>query len=259
MKKLLASLLGLLAVAGGLAFLNQNKLLLALVKYKSATEFDVGPARNIDWDAAPAQANLAPADRPPNIILIVADDLGYNDISTFGGGVADGRIQTPNIDRLAAAGAVFTQSYSGAGTCAPSRAMLMTGRYPTRTGFEFTPTPSGMGAMVSRIAAGMDSGLPPILYDAEADRDKPPYELQGLPPEEVTVAEVLRERGYHTVHIGKWHLGRRNGMAPHEQGFHESLLMASGLYLPEDLRRELQLRRHRSVRARRLPHRLLDG
>ena len=234
MKKILASLLGLLVVAGGLAYLNQDKLLLALVKYKSATEFDVGPARNIDWDAAPAQANLAPADRPPNIILIVADDLGYNDISTFGGGVADGRIQTPNIDRLAAAGAVFTQSYSGAGTCAPSRAMLMTGRYPTRTGFEFTPTPSGMGAMVSRIAAGMDSGLPPILYDAEADRDKPPYELQGLPPEEVTVAEVLRERGYHTVHIGKWHLGRRNGMAPHEQGFHESLLMASGLYLPED-------------------------
>ncbi|RKZ11830.1 sulfatase, partial [bacterium] len=68
----------------------------------------------------------------------------------------------------------------------------------------------------------------------EVAESKPPYEMQGLPPEEVTVAEALRDSGYHTVHIGKWHLGRKNGMAPHEQGFDESLLMASGLFLPED-------------------------
>jgi uncharacterized sulfatase len=233
-KKVLVSLLVLLVVAAGIAYTNQVQLLLALVKYKSATEYDIGPPRVIDWDQGPAQPDNDPAQRPPNIILIVADDLGYNDISTFGGGVAGGRVKTPHIDQLAADGAVFTQSYSGAGTCAPSRAMMMTGRYPTRTGFEFTPTPSGMGAMVSRISAGMDSGLPPGFFDAELDASKPPYETQGLPPEEVTVAEVLRDRGYYTAHVGKWHLGRKNGMAPHEQGFEDSLLMASGLYLPED-------------------------
>ena len=65
-------------------------------------------------------------------------------------------------------------------------------------------------------------------------QSKPPYEQQGLPPEEVTIAEVLKGEGYATFHIGKWHLGRQNGMAPHEQGFDQSLLMASALYLPED-------------------------
>ena len=184
LKKFFLGLCALLLVAGGIVYTNQDKLLLALVKYRSANEYAIGPPRVIDWDEGPAEAAVDPARRPPNIILIVADDLGYNDISTFGGGVADGRVKTPHIDALAADGAVFTQSYSGAGTCAPSRAMMMTGRYPTRTGFEFTPMPSGMGAMVSRISAGMDSGLPPVFFDAELDASKPPYETQGLPPEE---------------------------------------------------------------------------
>lgn len=234
MKKILLSLLVLALVLGGLAYQNQTAIMLALVKHKSATEYDIGPPREIPWSAGTEKASIAPGERPPNIILIVADDLGYNDISTFGGGVAGGRVQTPHIDQLAAEGAVFTQSYSGAGTCAPSRAMMMTGRYPIRTGFEFTPTPSGMAPMVARISAEMDSGLPPPIYDAELDASKPPYEEQGLPAEEVTIAETLRDRGYQTFHIGKWHLGRQNGMAPHEQGFDQSLLMASGLFLPED-------------------------
>ena len=234
MKKYLLVVTGLVVIAGALAYQNQTKLLLALVKYQSANEYEVGPPCDIPWNQGPDEA-LTPLDeRPPNIILIVADDLGYNDISTFGGGLANGRVKTPHIDQLAADGVVFTQSYSGAGTCAPSRAMLMTGRYPTRTGFEFTPTPSGMAPMVGLIAAEMDNGLPSGLYDRKLDKSKPPYEQQGLPPEEVTIAEVLKEKGYSTFHIGKWHLGRKNGMAPHEQGFDQSLLMASALYLPED-------------------------
>ncbi len=233
-KRVFLTLMLLILAIGGVAYTKQDQLLLAVIKYKSATEHEIGPPREIAWSQGPAQATTDADQRPPNIILIVADDLGYNDISTFGGGVADGRVQTPHIDELAAEGAIFTQSYSGAGTCAPSRAMMMTGRYPTRTGFEFTPMPSGMGAMVSRIAGGMDNGLPSGLYDAALDESKPPYEEQGLPTEEVTVAEVLRDQGYQTVHIGKWHLGRENGMAPHQQGFNESLLMASALYLPED-------------------------
>ena len=234
MKKiLLAVSLGLIVLAA-IAYQNQTQLLLGFIKYRSANEYEVGPPRSLAWNAGPNLASEAPDERPPNIILIVADDLGYNDISTFGGGLDGGRVKTPNIDQLAADGVVFTQSYSGAGTCAPSRAMLMTGRYPTRTGFEFTPTPSGMAPMLSRISAEMGRGTPSMIYDAALDESKPPYEQQGLPSEEVTIAEILKERGYATFHIGKWHLGRQDGMAPHEQGFDQSLLMASGLFLPED-------------------------
>lgn len=234
MKKVLVAALGGVVVLGALAWHQRIDLMLALVKYRSEREAVVAPHREIAWEQGPAVPVAAPAERPPNIILILADDLGYNDISTFGGGVAGGRVQTPNIDRLAANGAVYEQAYAGNATCAPSRAMIMTGRYPTRTGFEFTPTPSGMGPMVSLIAGSMDNGLPPGRFNEQGAADAPPYEAQGLPASEVTVAEVLGERGYHTVHIGKWHLGRGAGSAPRDQGFDESLLMANGLYLPED-------------------------
>ena len=202
MKKYLLVVAGLVLIAGVLAYQNQTKLLLALMKYQSANEYEVGAPRDIPWSQGPKDTFVSLSERPPNIILIVADDLGYNDISTFGGGLADGRVKTPHIDQLAAEGVVFTQSYSGAGTCAPSRAMLMTGRYPTRTGFEFTPTPSGMAPMLSRISAEMGRGGPPMIYDAALDESKPPYEQQGLPSEEVTIAEILKGRGYATFHIG---------------------------------------------------------
>ena len=75
-------------------------------------------------------------DQPPNIVLILADDLGYNDISTFGGGPVSGAVKTPSIDQALwrTSGAVFEQSYAGNGACAPSRAMLMTGRYLHQNG-----------------------------------------------------------------------------------------------------------------------------
>ena len=84
---------------------------------------DIAPNVEIDWVQGPAEALRE--DRPPNIVFILADDLGINDISTFGGGLAGGKVQTPNIDRLAAGGAIFTQAYAGNATCAPSRAMLL--------------------------------------------------------------------------------------------------------------------------------------
>jgi uncharacterized sulfatase len=233
MKKVAIFGLSLVLLLAGLAYINQIPLMLALVKVQSSMAYEVGPPRDLPWSEGPAHDSSEhdssePGKRPPNIILIVADDLGYNDISTFGGGPAGGRVQTPHIDQLAAEGAVFTQSYSGAATCAVSRAMLMTGRYPTRTGFAFTPMPTGMAPIGMRITASMGR------YYPEIDEIKPPYEEQGLPTEEVTVAEVLRDRGYQTFHIGKWHLGRKGGMAPHEQGYNQSLLMADGLYLPAD-------------------------
>ncbi len=219
------------------AYLQRTEIMLAVIKYKADREFIVAEPREVPWQKGPDTAQVDSTERPPNIILIVADDLGYNDISTFGGGVIreDGsRLQTPNIDRIAVEGVTFQQSYSGASTCAPSRAMLMTGRYPTRTGFEFTPTPSGMGRMISHISNSMDNNLPPMIYDAELEEGQPSYDLKGLPPSEVTLAEVLKTQDYYTAHIGKWHLGNDQGMGPHDQGFDDSLLMTGGLYLPEN-------------------------
>ena len=234
LKKSFIVLLLVITALAGLAWLKRVDILLGLVKFRSDREFVVTPNTAIPWGKGPQEARSEPKQRLPNIVLIVADDLGYNDISTFGGGVAGGRVQTPHIDQLAEQGAVFNQSYAGNATCAPSRAMIMTGRYPTRTGFEFTPMPSAMGPMVSMVSATMDDGLPPGIFSESVSNAAVSYEAQGLPAAEVTIAEVLRDSGYYTAHIGKWHLGRAEGSTPNDQGFDDSLLMASGLYLPED-------------------------
>ena len=232
LKKILIGLVALVVAIGVVAWFNKKAVILYLVT--NAGKVDVSPNREIAWDQGPATGTAPVSERPPNVIMILADDLGINDISTFGGGVAGGLVPTPNIDRLAARGAIFNQAYSGTGTCAPSRAMLMTGRYPTRTGFEFTPTPSGMGRIVSMFGNDMNKGMPPIVWNRSADESAMPFEEQGLPGEEVTVAELMQQAGYHTIHIGKWHLGRSETSRPTAQGFDESLLMASGLYLPEN-------------------------
>jgi len=228
LKKILVGLLVLILIGGSVAFLNRKAIVLFAAT--RAGRMEVAPTRPVAWQQGPKTP--ATGERPPNIIFILADDLGYNDISTFGGGVAGGRVKTPNIDRLAGRGAVFTQAYSGTATCAPSRAMLMTGRYPTRTGFEFTPTPNGMGRMVTMFADEMGSELPPTILLKDRDSAAPDYNEQGLPGSEVTLAEVLKGRGYHTVHIGKWHLGAGKEFGANAQGFDESLLMANGLHLP---------------------------
>jgi uncharacterized sulfatase len=230
--KVIGALALILAVGG--TYIYQNRVDILLDRVRNADKPDVGPTIDIAWSQGPAVA--LETERPPNIVFILADDLGINDISTFGGGLADGAVPTPNIDRLAAQGANFTQSYAGNATCSPSRAMLMTGRYPTRTGFEYTPTPPGMGRVVTMVAndlkAKSDNPLPRNVY-IKPDGDVPDFYGQGLPPSEVTLAEVLQERGYHTVHIGKWHLGYGESGA-HNQGFDESLHMSDMLYLPEN-------------------------
>jgi len=248
MKKTFLLMLFSIGMLGGLLWLNKVPLILALADYQADKRYaDRQPNLQIPWQQGPTSvatpkriftdkqaASNDSSEQPPNIILIVADDLGFNDISTFGGGVADGEVKTPGIDRLAAEGVIFEQSYSGHNTCAPSRGMLMTGRYPSRTGFSFTPTPEGMAKIVSMVAGDMDNGLPYARFDEEAEKLKPAYEEMGLPGSETTVAEILKNKGYYTAHIGKWHLGRGKGMTPQDQGFDDSLLMLSGLYLPED-------------------------
>ena len=235
MNKKLLTVLAVLGVVTAVLWFQRGNLVLGAVKVMTDQRYDdIAPNREISWEVSDGSAMPDAETRPPNIILIVADDLGYNDISTFGGGVTEG-FKTPGIDRLADEGVVFSQAYSGASTCAPSRAMLMTGRYPTRTGFEFTPTPAGMARAVSTVSSTVQaSSTPPSYYDADVERSHPSYEEKGLVTGELTIAEVLRDSGYYTAHIGKWHLGRENGMGPNAQGFDDSLLMTSGLYLPED-------------------------
>ena len=220
-------LVGLLALT---AWSYRAELMLSVLKYRSHSAFEITETIDIPWTENFPNRYVGQEIRPPNIILIVVDDLGYNDLSVTGGGI----IQTPAIDHLASSGAMFTQSYSGANTCAPSRAMIMTGRYPTRNGLEFTPTAPGMNNALSILVDQSESLRLPFFYDEDADEQLPPFAEQGLPTEEYTIAELLRDNGYYTALIGKWHLGRSSGMAPNDQGFHDSLLMASGLYLPED-------------------------
>ena len=193
----------------------------------------IGPNRVVEWERGP-DAPSAPAEsRPPNIVLIVADDLGWNDLTVNGGGVAGGTVPTPHIDSIAKSGLVLSHGYSGSGTCAPSRAAMMSGRYPTRFGFEFTPMPPGMARITTRFAAEDKNALrQTVLRDAEGPELD--YTEMGMPQSEISMGNLLQEAGYRTIHIGKWHLGETNGMAAYDQGFDESLLMASGLYLNLD-------------------------
>ena len=177
----------------------------------------------VEWAQGPTTTPAA--SRAPNIILIVADDLGINDISLNGGGVANGAVPTPNIDAIARQGVDFTTGYAGNATCSPSRAAMMTGRYPTRFGFEFTAVPSNFASTVGHA----DSGSPvPVIYREDRNHDLIPYEDMGIPTSEITIAQRLQGRGYHTIHLGKWHLGESDELAPHARGFDESLGFRAG-------------------------------
>ena len=183
----------------------------------------VADNRPVTWQAGPTEPAGEP--RPPNIVLIVADDLGFNDITFYGGGIAGGSVPTPNIDAIASEGIHFSNGYAGNGTCAPSRAALLTGRFATRSGFEFTPA--------SAQAAEWTAGEGFIEENAEG---YPPSEELGLPGSEVTLPELLEQKGYHSVALGKWHLGGGEGMTPTEQGFDEFLgfLPGAAMFMEED-------------------------
>ncbi len=133
-------------------------------------------------------SSLLAQESRPNIILIVADDLGYGELGCYGGH----EIPTPHLDALAREGVRFTDGYVTAPFCAASRAGLFTGRYQTRFGFEFNPI-------------GADNANPQT----------------GLPTSENTLADALRDAGYATALIGKWHLGGTARFHPQRRGFDE--------------------------------------
>lgn len=190
----------------------------------------IAPYHDVTWNAGPSEAPTG--ERPPNIIVIVVDDLGFNDIS-LNGGVAGGRVQTPNIDALAREGVQIEQGYTANATCSPSRAAIMTGRYASRFGFEFTSAPVQFSRYLSH---GGDDALHRPIFHEERVADVPPLETLGLPPAEITIAEHLRGAGYHTLHIGKWHLGESPELRPEAQGFDESLGFMAGaaMFMPRN-------------------------
>lgn len=123
-------------------------------------------------------------DGPPNFVLIMADDMGIGDIGSYGNTL----IKTPNLDRMAAEGALLTNFYASASNCTPSRAGLLTGRYPAR-----------MGLQTGDVAR--------------------PTNDMGIPEYEITMADVLKTRGYATACIGKWHLGQKKHQWVTANGF----------------------------------------
>ena len=130
-----------LVLAGVLALAYVNRL--HILKYSLGWYTDIrhprGAYRPAPWMPGPAHADTPLAQRPPNIIVILADDLGFNDVTTNGGGYAAQGAPTPAIDSIARDGVRFDNGYAGAAICTVSRAALMTGRYPWRFGVEFTP------------------------------------------------------------------------------------------------------------------------
>lgn len=159
--------------------------------------------------AQTSESKLAKSAERPNIILIMADDMGYSDIACYGGDV-----QTPNLDALAKSGLRFTQFYNGA-RCCPTRASLMTGCYPHQVGIGDMTNPHN---------------------STKFDLDLPQY--RGfLSKNSVTLAEVLKTAGYSTQMTGKWHLGDKNiSEWPLQRGFDKYyglLAGASNYFKPE--------------------------
>ena len=188
-----------------------------------------------NWQEGPSLKDKI-SDIRPNIILILADDLGFNDVSLYNGGAGSGSLMTPNIDQIAKDGVMFENGYAANAMCAPSRASIMTGRYSTRFGFEFTPLFPGAVQLMKWISDIQDDELK-IEIEEKLYEDAKDIFSAGIPTEEITIAEALKDAGYYTAHIGKWHLGRVDGSHPNDQGFDDSLFMEGGLYLPENDKR----------------------
>lgn len=172
---------------------------------------------------SPAQAATP---NHPNIVVILADDLGHNDVSVNGSLL----VNTPNIDSIAHDGARFENGYSGDAVCSTSRAALLTGRFPSRFGFEYLP---GMPGFKDAVVANGDYAKPKhaAMDIPNNDSAKVPANLRGLPNSEITLADMLKAQGYHTGIIGKWHEGSAPNFHPTKRGFDEFIGFLGGAAL----------------------------
>jgi len=234
MKKALI-VITLLSLLGFVGWQNRVNLLMIGVPILLNLANPISEESAVNWSKGPEESNSLPSERPPNIILILADDMGFNDLSLYNGGAGDGSLMTPNIDALGFEGVIFDNGYAANAVCAPSRASIMTGRYSTRFGFEFTPFPK-IGLTIFRWMQDTAKEKPKLktFIDFDLASNRGGILDLGMPTEQITIAEVLKDKGYYTAHIGKWHLGQMDGSHPIDQGFDDSLSMIGTLYLPED-------------------------
>ena len=183
---------GALAAGGGLLAVGGKALPAGIAP--AARTPDVS-ARTPDVSARTPDVS---ARTPPNILLIVADDLGYGDLGCYGSLA----IRTPHLDRLSREGVLMTQFCSCAPLSSPSRAGLLTGRYPIRTHVTTSLYPAGC--------------LMDVAFDRTGDYA---HGVRGIPEDEVLLPELLQRRGYTTALLGEWHLGDRSPHLPNENGF----------------------------------------
>ena len=168
---------------------------------ENACRFRIGFASLLAWFLLASCGSLPAAEPRPNIIIILADDLGYGDLGCYG----HPKFKTPHLDRMAAEGVRLTQFNAPAAFCAPTRAALLTGRYPFRCGMTANPAPDG-GPVADAVA---------------------------LPASEITLAQLFKQAGYATGMVGKWHLGHKTpAQMPTGRGFDEYL----GILYSNDMR-----------------------
>lgn len=169
-------------------------------RHKAATQLFLAALAVVllPYTNAALRADASPR---PNVVLIMADDLGYGDLECYG----HPKIKTPVLDRLAEAGVRLTDFHAGATVCTPSRMALLTGAYPSRVGW----TRGVIGYMISTKA--------------------------GLNPETLTMAEVFKAGGYRTGMMGKWHLGHPPALRPHRHGFDETYYIQASNNMSRDM------------------------
>jgi arylsulfatase A len=164
--------------------------------YRDWSGRDFDPDRSFDTLEQVARSEV-PADLP-NIVILFADDLGDGDVFGYGARL----IETPNLDRMAANGVRLTCFYATAPVCSPSRAGLLTGRYPIRTHMTLPLYPTGHPMSLFLTVIG-----------------RYPHSVTGIPQDELLLQELLQRRGYRTGMVGKWHLGDRSPHLPNDSGF----------------------------------------
>ncbi len=231
------ALVAVAIIGGGLWTLKSN--IIYVPRFIESIKDPISPPKEVVWDRAePADRSV---DSRPNIVLIMVDDLGFNGLSYVPKGQdkglhVGGLVDTPNINSIAYEGLNFDQAYTASGTCAPSRAGLMTGRYPTRSGFEFTPGPAMAIGLLARENTEKGRTANARVYK-HPGIEIPHHNELGLPISAPIFPERLKSVGYRTLMIGKWHLGAGEGMKPHERGFDEYIGFMPGqaLYaMPND-------------------------